>query len=377
MRLPRPAPNARRTAISFCRAEARAISRFARFEQAISSTRPTMPISAKSGFEYVLRRFERPFDPGITSIHIFRNSCLTNGDALANGFSVTSRFRIWWNSGCSPACAFSSVIPGLRRPKTSTQRKRLVFKPAEIGARQVVLHRDRNANLRRAARFHAVESRRAHADNRQRPAVDHDLLSDDAGVRAETRPPIAVAEHGQRMAALNQVVGSGEHPAHRRADAEHRKVIARHEIGADQFRAALERRAHGTRVRAEHAAEDLVLVADLLIHRVGEPVRPVVAAIVFAASGQHHQLLRISHRKRLQDELVDQCEDRGVGADAQGQRKHRYGQKNGRLAQSTQGIPEISQDCGHRQLYCAAAKRLPNSGCGIAAHRSGLHAGEI
>ncbi len=51
MRLPRPAPNASRTAISFCRAEARAISRFARFEQAISSTRPTIPIRANRGLE--------------------------------------------------------------------------------------------------------------------------------------------------------------------------------------------------------------------------------------------------------------------------------------------------------------------------------------
>jgi hypothetical protein len=61
------------------------------------------------------------------------------------------------------------------------------------------------------------------------------------------------------------------------------------------------------------------------------------------ASGQHHQLLRIPHRKRLQNELVNQRENRRVGADAEGERKHGYGQKDRRLAQRTQGIAEISQ----------------------------------
>ena len=57
---PREAPSERRTAISFWRMKARAISRFATLAHAISSTRPTMHISTISAVEKSLRRFEKP-----------------------------------------------------------------------------------------------------------------------------------------------------------------------------------------------------------------------------------------------------------------------------------------------------------------------------
>jgi hypothetical protein len=40
---------------------------------------------------------------------------------------------------------------------------------------------------------------------------------------------------------------------------------------------------------------------------------------------QHHQPIRIPDRQRAQQELVDQAENRRVGADAQRQRQHRRG----------------------------------------------------
>ena len=70
----RPAPSASRSAISFCREDARAINRFARFEHAISSTSATIAINASRGFENCSRNCERPFDAGSVSIHILRNS---------------------------------------------------------------------------------------------------------------------------------------------------------------------------------------------------------------------------------------------------------------------------------------------------------------
>ena len=55
---PREAPSDSRTAISRCRAKARAISRLATLAQAMSSTSPTMPISTSSGVEKSLRSGE-------------------------------------------------------------------------------------------------------------------------------------------------------------------------------------------------------------------------------------------------------------------------------------------------------------------------------
>ena len=55
---PRVAPSDNRTAISRCRMKPRAISRFATFAQAISSTRPTIAISTTSAVEKSLRSGE-------------------------------------------------------------------------------------------------------------------------------------------------------------------------------------------------------------------------------------------------------------------------------------------------------------------------------
>ena len=62
----RPAPIARRTAISRCRDAARASSRLATLAQAISSTSPTAAISTKSGARYSLSQ-ERPAGSAGTS----------------------------------------------------------------------------------------------------------------------------------------------------------------------------------------------------------------------------------------------------------------------------------------------------------------------
>ena len=54
----REEPSDRRTAISFCRMNARAISRFATFAHAMSSTRPTMHMSTTSAAEKSFRSGE-------------------------------------------------------------------------------------------------------------------------------------------------------------------------------------------------------------------------------------------------------------------------------------------------------------------------------
>ena len=119
------------------------------------------------------------------------------------------------------------------------------------------------------------------------------------------------------MAALVKIVRAGEHAPDRRADAQYPEEVARHQFTRDELRAASERCAHGIAMRAEHAVEDLILVADILVHRIRQLVAAVVSAVVPPAPGQHHQLLGIFHRQTPQDELMDQGEDGGVGADAE------------------------------------------------------------
>ncbi len=63
---PREAPSASRTAISFSRVDARASIRFARFAQAINSTRPASASRIHSGLEASSRSSESPFPAGNT-----------------------------------------------------------------------------------------------------------------------------------------------------------------------------------------------------------------------------------------------------------------------------------------------------------------------
>ncbi len=73
--------------------------------------------------------------------------------------------------------------------------------------------------------------------------------------------------------------------------------------------------------------------AKILVHGIRQRVGTVVAAVVLAARGEEHQLLRVLHGEFLQDELIDQSEDGGVRTDAQRQRENRHASEQGGAAQ--------------------------------------------
>ena len=90
IRRPRDAPSDKRTASSLCRMNARAISRFATFAHAISSTRPTMHISTMRPVEKSLRSGENPVAALVTSILPFMNWSREYGDHSFAAGSVIS-----------------------------------------------------------------------------------------------------------------------------------------------------------------------------------------------------------------------------------------------------------------------------------------------
>ena len=121
---PRLAPTASRTAISFCLFVARASKRFARLAQAISSTTPVIAISTQSGVESSGRIYDRPCEPGRTSIEHLRNCSRSYAEACANAASRTSNSSIECMKGCNDALACAPVTPGFNRPNAFTQRLR-------------------------------------------------------------------------------------------------------------------------------------------------------------------------------------------------------------------------------------------------------------
>ena len=207
---PREAPTERRTAISFCRATARAIRRFATLAQAISSTSPTMHIRTISAVEKLLRSCEYPAAARSTWIVPFMNCSREYGDQSFAAGSDISYWRIWVNSTCSAAWADCARVAGLQAGKhLHPARAAIVHLYPLLGRHDDGLHQNRNANLRRARRVHAGKPRSGNADDRHRIVVDQDLLADHFGIAREARRPIFMAEHDDRMAAVDLIVFGG------------------------------------------------------------------------------------------------------------------------------------------------------------------------
>ncbi len=60
-----------------------------------------------------------------------------------------------------------------------------------------------------------------------------------------------------------------------------------------------------------------------------------------------HQLLRIFHRQQPQHQLIHQCEDGGIRADAQRERGHRHRREQRTAAQVAQREFDVGQNSGH------------------------------
>src|SRR5439155_25994573 len=58
-----------------------------------------------------------------------------------------------------------------------------------------------------------------------------------------------------------------------------------------------------------------------------------------------HQLIRIRIRQRLQKHCVYHAENRCISADAERERKHRYGGKCWILPQHSECVPKVLEEC--------------------------------
>jgi hypothetical protein len=100
------------------------------------------------------------------------------------------------------------------------------------------------------------------------------------------------------------------------------------------------------------AGEDLGerrrLLLEVHVHRVGVHPIPGVAAVVRAALVDHDQLARLAHRQVAQHDLIDQGEDRRVGADPEGERQDGDDGEEGAATEPAEGIAEIAGQIAHK-----------------------------
>jgi hypothetical protein len=108
----------------------------------------------------------------------------------------------------------------------------------------------------------------------------------------------------------------------------------------------------------EHPTEHLVVVAEIDIHRIRNPIPAVVAPVVVATAPEQDKLLRIFHRQQPQQDLVDQAEDGCVRADAQCERKNGNYNKYRRLLKSAKSETEVLPEMSHNREYSPERRTL-------------------
>ena len=128
------------------------------------------------------------------------------------------------------------------------------------------LHLDRQVDRGRPGNVDAVEARAHHADDFVGMPVHRQRAADHAGIAMEPRLPVAVAKDHNR--ARSRVVFGSEQPADRWRHPEHGEIRARGHLADDAVvtggTADLERDGEA----AEHAGKDVIVIAEILVHRV-------------------------------------------------------------------------------------------------------------
>ena len=146
--------------------------------------------------------------------------------------------------------------------------------------------------------------------------------------------------------------------------AERGEKIARGKQSTGLRRAPIEIHGQPRGDKGEHTGKHAALRVSLLEDRIrkraagiprGPPFfetsTPVIRIVKFRSPPRHpiqlHQPLRISHRQGAQHDGVDQTEDGGIGADAEGQRDHGNGGETGALAQHAHAVADILKQTFH------------------------------
>ena len=100
------------------------------------------------------------------------------------------------------------------------------------------------------------------------------------------------------MPAGNPVIVRRDGPSDDSSDPQNLEVVAGHQLPFDPLGLALVTETQWQRVTAQHAAEYLAFVADVLVQRIRQGVESGVAAVMRALPSELHELFRIFHRQQ-------------------------------------------------------------------------------
>src|SRR5689334_6772323 len=122
--------------------------------------------------------------------------------------------------------------------------------------------------------------------------VDEDRLADDVWIFRKAAVPEVITEHGDGMSARRAIVVLGEETSGPRANAEHVEEVSADELAAHAFILIGVTDIHLCAAAGDDAREDVVAIAQVLVHRVRE--RALVVWTIFRiVSREHDELIGV------------------------------------------------------------------------------------
>ena len=196
----------------------------------------------------------------------------------------------------------------------------------------------RKSHVERLPDIETKESRLRDTDDAVRHSFDGQRPAYRIGRPAEATLPETVADDGDRASwsTAAAIVIVGQQSAMNRPDTKGAEVGAADPETGDEVRRAAVREIHARAVRRERIGKrDRRTVPDLFPDRVrqmGPSSRETL---------QQRQLIWSDNWQRPQEQTLKNGEDRGVGADAKGERKNRDDRDDGRRLQRPPGVAKV------------------------------------
>ena len=312
----RPAPSAVRSPSSRTRRSESASARLATLAQArrrissvdAPSARSSGRLSAVSSSWSDAVRPVRPREP----VASWSPACALLNDSATVLTSAVARFD-------RRAAGEASEHPQRGERAMALPWVRLGARPERAGGRG---HVD-------VARDRVLRKRRQHADHRVRPVVHPQHAADHAGVAAELRLPVLVAQDEDGLRA-DVVIARAEGAAQERPHAEHVEEVGRYHCGLDPVRFVLVQQHERHRVVLDQVADRRqarAIVIQLLDRDAG---------VGHVRCGRRlldeHQLVALREGQRREQDAANHGEHRGVRADAEREHADRRGRVAGRAA---------------------------------------------
>jgi hypothetical protein len=214
------------------------------------------------------------------------------------------------------------------------------FDPARAAVLELVaasiersFHRRRDPVLKLVADERPEEASRHDADDRVGNAVQSLGLADDLGVAAIPVLPCLVADHGDRMSVVSDVLIGLERAAEDRANAESLEVVGRHDASRRALRAVADRQRRASDVLRDEGIKERAFSPQVLEVEPGD----VIAVVVVDAGQSDHPLLMSDEWEGAQKDALDPAENRGCRADSDRQAKNREDQKGASEAPGRRG----------------------------------------